>query len=51
MPIKQIYGLSGKKGRTMGSTVVTLLVATDGFACLWAGDSRAYLLRGASCVR
>jgi serine/threonine protein phosphatase PrpC len=45
-----IYQISRETGRTMGSTVVTLAVAADGFCVLWAGDSRAYLLRdGAVC--
>ncbi len=31
---------------TIASTVVVMMIRNEHFACLWAGDSRAYLLRG-----
>ena len=36
---------SGGDKRTIGSTIVLLTVDAASFACLWAGDSRAYLAR------
>lgn len=44
-------GRSGPEARTIGSTVVGLILNGAGFTCFWAGDSRAYRLRDRKLVR
>ncbi len=48
---KQILAEGRKRGKSMGSTVVMLVVEGTRYAVLWAGDSRAYLMRGGKLER
>ena len=41
----------GTKSRTIGSTIVGLAIEDGSYSCFWAGDSRAYLIRGGEITR
>jgi serine/threonine protein phosphatase PrpC len=43
---RQLLAKAGGSAQITASTVVALLIHEDKVACLWAGDSRCYLLRG-----
>jgi serine/threonine protein phosphatase PrpC len=50
---QELIALAGAEEgqRTIGSTVVGLAIADGQFRCFWAGDSRAYRLRGGRIAR
>lgn len=42
---QRIFATAQAQGTRMGSTAAALYTCGDRFACVWAGDSRVYLLR------
>ncbi len=50
---RELIALAGSEEsqRTIGSTVVGLAIAGTQFHCFWAGDSRAYRIRGDQIVQ
>jgi serine/threonine protein phosphatase PrpC len=48
---KQILAEGKERGKSMGSTLVMLVIEGARYSVLWAGDSRAYLMRGGRLER
>lgn len=48
---QRIFAAASEAGKMMGSTMVALLVRGEEFCVLWAGDSRAYLLRDGQLIQ
>ena len=48
---RQILAEGRERGKSMGSTLVMLVIEGNRYAVLWAGDSRAYLMRGGRLER
>jgi serine/threonine protein phosphatase PrpC len=46
MANREIRELSSRNGSTIGSTLAALLAFERSYACMWAGDSRIYMLHG-----
>lgn len=46
-----IRAFAKSRGVTIGSTIAALLAYDGRFACLWAGDSRVYLVRSGSITQ
>ena len=44
MANREIRDLSSRNGSTIGSTLAALLAFERSYACMWAGDSRIYML-------
>lgn len=42
---RRLQQMASGGSRNIATTVVALVIGEEGYACLWAGDSRAYLLR------
>ncbi len=46
-----VWSTYGAAGRVAGSTVAILIVFGADFACVWAGDSRVYQIRGGAIAQ